>query len=192
MRRSLKTIFALLIALLLTVSLVPPEVSFAQEVPAVVAEEVVPVTTTPATTGEVAPVATEVAAPAEATPIPPEPVWFGNVQLWEILASLVALIWAIIKTKMKLDSDWEKKVLSFFEAGVQLTYDEMVREAKKANEGGKLSKVEVDAARGRAWEAAKQYAADQGVDLGKQILAEQVPVWITKVWNSFKKDKDSK
>lgn len=169
MRQTLTWCLLVVAAAVAVVSI--PELSWAQEA----------VTTTVETA--VAPAA------APVVDVAPAPVWFGEVQLWEVVAAIVAAIWGIIKAKLKIDADWEKKVVSFFEAGVQHTYDTLIREAKKTAPGGKLTKEQIDEARKLAWEAAKAYAASQGVDLAKQIVAEQIPVWITRVWNNFEKDK---
>lgn len=166
---TLKSMFAMFVAtLVLTLT---PQVSRAQEE--------VPVA--PAVT-------VEAPAPAEAPAVEEkaDPVWFGDVQLWEVVAAIVALIWGVVKARMKISQDWERKLLSFVEAGVQLTYDEFVKDAKKQAPEGKLTKEQISAARQRAWEAAKTYASEQGVDLVKQVAAEQIPVLISKVVKGFK------
>lgn len=120
--------------------------------------------------------------PVEAPDIP----WFGHVQLWELVAAVAVFIWGIVKAKAKLDERWDKRLLTFIEAGVQHTYDSFVREAKTAAPNGKLTKEQIDEARGKAWEAAKEYAQEKGIDLAKQVAVEQVPVLITKVVNALK------
>lgn len=119
----------------------------------------------------------------------PEPVWFGSVQLWEIVGSIIALVWTMAKAKMKLDADWQQRVVGFVEAGAQHTYDEFIRGAKKAAPDGKLTTEQINEARGKAWEAAKVFAAEQGIDLAKQVTTEQIPVLFSKVVAGLKNKK---
>ena len=201
--RLFRSMFALLIATLL-VCAITPDVGLSQEdLPAV--EVVAPVLEAPNT--EVGDVVAGVVAAAEAETaleaasaisevteaagvlVQPEPVWFGNVQLWEILASVIALVWTMAKAKMKLDADWQQRVVGFVEAGAQHTYDDFIRGAKKAAPDGKLTKEQINEARGKAWEAAKVFAAEQGIDLAKQVATEQIPVLFSKVVAGLKNKK---
>lgn len=159
--------------------------SWAQEDgPSTTAEVSVPGTETPpAAELEVPATSAEtIEAPAKAVEKP----WFGDVQLWEVLAGIVALIWGVVKARIKLAEDWERKLLTFVESGVQKTYDEFVKTAKAQAADHKLTQEQISTARDRAWEAAKAYAAEQGVDLAKQVAAEQIPVLISRVVKGFK------
>lgn len=163
----------------LFVCAIVPNVGRAEEDPAVVVETV---ETTEATSAEAE--VSDAGVVAQ-----PEPVWFGNVQLWEVVGAIVAAIWLIVKQKIKMDEDWQVRLTGFIEAGVQVTYDEFIRQAKKASADGKLTPEQINEARGKAWDAAKVFARDQGIDLVKQVAAEQIPVLITRVANGMKNKK---
>ena len=118
-----------------------------------------------------------------------EPVWYGNVQLWEIVASLVVFVWGIAKVKYKLDEKLGKQVTEFLEMGVKHTYDTFVREAKTKSPKGKLTGMQVKEARTKAFEAAKSFAREKGVDLAKKVAVERLPVLITGIVNRIKNRK---
>jgi hypothetical protein len=199
--RVLRQFLSILIAALLVCAIVP-DVGWTQEDSPII-EAVAPATEAPSSSEEAGAAGVVEEATSDATTAAetgeettgagveasPEPVWFGNVQLWEVLASIVALIWGVVKAKMKLEADWQQKLLSFVEAGAQHTYDEFIREAKKAAPDGKLTKEQINEARGRAWESAKVFAAEQGIDLAKQVAQEQIPVLLSKVVTGLKNKK---
>lgn len=115
------------------------------------------------------------------------PVWYGNVELWQLLVGLVVFVWGIVKAKYALDKKWGDQVVEFFEVGVQQAYDSFVREAKKAAPKGKLTSQQIKQAREKAWEATKAYAKSKGVDIAKKIAVERVPVLINSVVNKLKR-----
>ena len=118
-----------------------------------------------------------------------ESVWYGNVQLWEIVAGLVVFVWGIAKVKYKLDERLGNQVTEFLEMGVQLTYDTFVREAKAKNPKGKLTAAQVTEAREKAFESAEKFAVEKGIDLAKKVAAERLPVLITGIVNRIKNRK---
>lgn len=114
-------------------------------------------------------------------------IW--NPSWWEIIGAILALIWGIIVTKTKMKEGKKKKIVEAFEAAVQDTYTEFVRELKAGKEDGKLTKDEVKKAQGMAWDKAKGILQSQGIELGKEVAAEYGPVLVTKLVQLFKKDK---
>ena len=126
----------------------------------------------------VAALAQEVAVAVE------KPVWYGDVRLWEILATIVVIVWGAVKAKYNLDARWGRELTELLEMGAQKAYDEFVRDAKAK---GKLSAAQVKEARDRAWAAAREYAKERGIDLAKRVAAEKVPALITKVVNGLKR-----
>ncbi len=116
-----------------------------------------------------------------------------NPSLWEVVGVLVALVWGLIIgwAKLKDKDGTKKKITMAFEAAVQDTYQEFIRELKaKKGEDGKLTKEEVKQAQGLAWDKAKGILAGQGIDLGKEVIKEYGPVLVTKIVGLFKKKKD--
>lgn len=171
----------ILILFVAMLSLSSAQIGWAQENgPSTNAEIAVPGTETPPAAELVIPDTAAVVVEKK------DPVWFGDVQLWEVLAGIVALIWGVVKARIKLAEDWERKLLTFVEAGVQQTYDEFVKTAKAQAADHKLNPDQIKTARDRAWESAKTFAAEKGVDLAKQVAAEQIPVLISKVVKGFK------
>lgn len=118
-----------------------------------------------------------------------DPVWYGDVKLWEILAGIVVAVWGVAKVRYKLGEKLGKQVTEFLEMGVQLTYDTFVREAKAKNPKGKLTAAQVTEAREMAFVSAKEFARDKGVDLAKKVAAERLPVLITGIVNRIKNRK---
>jgi pyruvate/2-oxoglutarate dehydrogenase complex dihydrolipoamide acyltransferase (E2) component len=113
-----------------------------------------------------------------------------NPSLWEIVGAIIALIWGIIVAKLKLKEGKKKKITMAFEAAVQDTYTELVRDLKIKKGDGKLTKEEVKEAQAKAWDKAKEILKDQGINLGKEMMVEYGPVIVTKIVQLFKKKKD--
>lgn len=115
------------------------------------------------------------------------PVWYGDVRLWELVASIVVVVWGIVKAKYNLDARWGREVTELLEVGAQKAYDEFVREAKAKSPKGKLTRAQVEEARKIAWEAAVEAAKGRGIDLAKRVATERIPVLITQVVNRLKR-----
>lgn len=122
-----------------------------------------------------------------AAPVVERTVWYGDVRLWELLATVVVIVWGAVKAKYNLDARWGREVTELLEMGAQKAYDEFVRDAKAKNPKGKLTAAQVKEARTHAWEAAREFAKERGIDLAKRVAAERIPVLITKVVNSLKR-----
>lgn len=116
-----------------------------------------------------------------------KPVWYGDVKLWELVGTIIVIIWGAVKTKYHFDEKLGKEITELLEMGAQKAYDEFVRDAKTKNPRGKLSAAQIKEARDRAWEAAKEYAKDRGIDLAKKVAAERIPVLISNVVNRLKR-----
>lgn len=115
----------------------------------------------------------------------------GDEQFFGLLATAVATLWAWGQRKIgveRKEGQLTHKALSFLEAGVAKTYQEYVKVRKQANEDGKLTAEEAKAARVQAFETAKQYALNNGVDLVKSLGADMIPVLIEKTVGGLKKE----
>jgi hypothetical protein len=118
-------------------------------------------------------------------------VW--NPSLWEVVGAIVALVWGLIVgwAKLKDKDGTKKKITMAFEAAVQDTYTEFIRDLKAGkSDDGRLSKEDVKKAQGLAWDKAKDILSKQGVNLGKEVAVEYGPVLVTKIVKLFKKKKD--
>lgn len=120
---------------------------------------------------------------------PKEASKLWNPSLWEAVAGIIVLIWGLIVgwAKLKDKEGTKKKITMAFEAAVQDTYTELIRDLKKSKEDGKLTKDEVKQAQQMAWSKAKDILQAQGIDLGKEVIVEYGPVLVTKIVQLFKK-----
>ena len=112
-------------------------------------------------------------------------VWYGNVQLWEIVGTIVIALWGILKAKYALDETLSIQVTEFIEMGAQKTYDEYIRDLKA--EGGKLTAVQIKEAQTRTWESAKDVARDKGLDLARKVAADRLPSLISAIVKRMKR-----
>ena len=119
-----------------------------------------------------------------AAPVVEKPVWYGDVKLWELLATVIVVVWGAVKAKYRLDEKKGKELTELLELGAQKAYDEFVRDAKLKNPKGKLTAAQIREARDRAWEAAKVYGKQRGIDLAKKVAAERIPVLIGNAVNT--------
>lgn len=175
----------ILIPLLLVINLLcHPTILWGEEPPP--AEKV----EAPAETKAEAPAAKKEAEKPAEDPKEEEASKIWNPSLWEIVGGIIVLIWGVIVAKLKLKEGKKKKITMAFEAAVQDTYTDFVRDLKKGKSDGNLTKEEVKKAQGMAWGKAKVTLQDQGIDLGKEVIAEYGPVIVTKIVQLFKKKKD--
>ena len=114
-----------------------------------------------------------------------EAVWYGNVQLWELVGTVAVFIWGIVKIKYGLEARLTKQVTEFIEMGAQKTYDDWIRKFKEG--GGKLSAEQIKKAQGETWESAKAFAKAKGLDLAKKVAAERLPSLISGIVKRMKK-----
>lgn len=96
-----------------------------------------------------------------------------------LLAGLAAR-WGWVR-KWRLD-----RAVECLAAGVRETYEEYVREIKKASEDGKLTDEERSFAMRMALEKAKSYALNAGFDLLKVYAEEYLPVLVERIIGSQK------
>ena len=107
--------------------------------------------------------------------------------VFKIVVIVVPVLWALVKTKLKLDNDKAAKITGIVEIAVQETYFEFVREVKKNSSDGKLTAVEIKDARKKAWEKAKEIGKKQGLELAGCVAEEYFPVLIDKAIKKLKK-----
>lgn len=112
-----------------------------------------------------------------------------NPSLWEVVGGIIAIIWGFIVVRFKLKEGKKKKITMAFEAAVQDTYTEFIRPLKAGKGDGKLTKGEVKKAQQTAWNKAGDILQNQGINLGKEVIAEYGPVLVTKIVQLFKKKK---
>ncbi len=115
-----------------------------------------------------------------------------NENLLAAVVGVAACVFGVVKRfeivkKMKLD-----KVVTFIEAGVQITYENYVRVLKNSREDGKLTAAERSYAVKKALEHAKAYAAKEGIVLTKFYSEEYLPVIVEKIIGEKKAAADKK
>ena len=82
----------------------------------------------------------------------------------------------------------KKKLVELGEEAVKETFDELVRELKRAKgNDGKLSKEEIAQANKMAVDKLKAKAKANGMEAGKIIAETYLPVFVDKIVNSKKK-----
>ena len=97
-----------------------------------------------------------------------------------LAVGLVGILWGIVRKLDAIKKYNLEKGLEFIEAGVKTTYDEFVRAAKAESGDGKLSEENRTAAVNSAINTARQYAANNGIDLFKSYAEEYLPVLVDK------------
>lgn len=83
-----------------------------------------------------------------------------------VLSVLTAIIGYVLKTAFVKKYELERCILAL-ESGVQEVYETYVKSIKAASEDGKLTDMEKDEARDKAYTHAKQILATEGIDLAK-------------------------
>lgn len=129
--------------------------------------------------------------PAEfATPASPTAHWF-----WSLLASDAAsnlLLWVVttitgaVLGLLKWEGTRKGQAYEVMMAAVWETYEEYVRQIKRANDDGKLTDDERRAACNRAIERGKQIAKEQGFDLLKVLAKESLPALVDSIVRKMK------
>lgn len=74
-----------------------------------------------------------------------------------------------------------ERAVEFLAAGVRETYEEYVREVKRANADGKLTESERNTAMEKAIEKGRKYCREHGYDLFKAYAKEFVPVIVERI-----------
>lgn len=115
----------------------------------------------------------------------------GEDSFFNIVAAVIALLWAKAQRAVGVDrkkNTLYNKALSFLEAGVAKTYQEYVKERKKANVDGHLTEEEKKHARVMAYTYAKNYAMREGVSLVGELGQDMIPVLIEKTVGGLKRE----
>lgn len=109
---------------------------------------------------------------------------------YPMIVALIGLIYGGLKVKYfafdKPGQEKKKKLVELGESSVKETFDEYVRELKKAREDGKLTKKEIAIANQMAISKLKEKAKANGLEAGKIIAEEYLPVFIDKITKKLK------
>ena len=101
-----------------------------------------------------------------------------NQIVFPLVSLVIGLLWAYVKRWEKLKDSEYQKALDCIAAGAQASYDEYVREIKKASADGSLTNEERKIARDVAVQRAIQYARDNGIDLVRTVGANLIPMFL--------------
>lgn len=108
-----------------------------------------------------------------------------------ILLPAGAAIWMWVQRTLHINRQTDRKwddVLLFIEAGVAKTYQAYVKARKAASADGTLTEGEKKEARQMAFNFARQYAAENGVNLVKEAGAGLLPALIEKAVGTLKRE----
>jgi len=108
-----------------------------------------------------------------------------------ILLPAGAAIWMWMQRALHINRQTDRKwddVLLFVEAGVAKTYQAYVKARKEASADGTLTEDEKKEARQMAFNFARQYAAENGVNLVKEAGAGLLPALIEKAVGGLKRE----
>lgn len=104
---------------------------------------------------------------------------------YPMIVALIGLIYGGLKVKYfafdKPGEEKKKKLVELGESAVKETFDEYVRELKKAREDGKLTKEEIATANTMAINKLKEKAKANGLEAVKIVAEEYLPVLIDKI-----------
>jgi len=117
--------------------------------------------------------------------------FMGEDQFWSMLATGVATYWAWLQRQVGVDRKENATydaALEFLEAGVMKTYHEFVKQRKMASADGTLTEDEKLQARQMAFDTAKTYAMQNGVDIIKSLGAYMIPTLIEKTVGGLKRE----
>ena len=106
-----------------------------------------------------------------------------------VVGGVLGAAWTFFQSTalyQRLQSNRFAKAVTALEAAVDLTYRTYVREIKAAREDGKLTDAEIAVARQRARDAAIEFGKTQGVDVLKELGADYIDLWISKIVNQLK------
>jgi hypothetical protein len=108
-----------------------------------------------------------------------------------ILLPAGAAIWMWVQRVLHINRQTDRKwddALLFIEAGVAKTYQAYVKTRKAASADGTLTEDEKKEARQTAFNFARQYAAENGVNLVKEVGAGLLPALIEKAVGTMKRE----
>lgn len=107
-----------------------------------------------------------------------------------IAAAGASAVWAAFKTGACLRQARTRRVrraLAALEAAVEQTYHEYVRALKDGRADGRLTPEEQAQARRRACERAIVIAREQGIDLIRELGADFIDLWISRIVRKLKR-----
>lgn len=110
--------------------------------------------------------------------------------LWEILSkpelqtsviAIIALVFGLVK-RLGAVKRWQlTRAIAALESGVRVTYEEYVRVMKQGRADGKLTASERAEAMRQAIQRAREFAAEDGLDLLKFYAKSYLPVLVEKI-----------
>ena len=115
--------------------------------------------------------------------------WILTEPLLALAAMLAALAWSFVKSTEwyeRFRMDRRSKAMESLEAAVEDTYRRYVRSLKQANGGGPLTEEQRHKAREKARRKAEDFGARRGVDVVREIGADYLDLWTTKLVQRLK------
>jgi len=111
---------------------------------------------------------------------------FVSDHFWKIITVIVLGAYGLLKAKYfafdKPKDANKKKLVEIGEIAVKETFDEYVRELRRGKEGdGKLDKEEIKKANDMAIAKIKEKAKEKGIEIGKILAEEYLPVLVDKI-----------
>lgn len=117
--------------------------------------------------------------------------YMGNDQFRNTVITLLGTGWLWLQRSFHIDRKTDRKwddVCLYIEAGVAKTYQTYVKARKEASADGTLTEEEKKQARQMAFNFARSYAVENGVNLVKEAGAELLPALIEKAVGGLKRD----
>lgn len=109
---------------------------------------------------------------------------------YPMIVSLFGLIYGGLKVKYfafdKPGEEKKKKLVDIGEIAMKEVFDEYVRDLKRSREDGKLTKVEIAEANKRGVAKLKEKAKEKGIEIGKIVAEEYLPVFVDKLVRKLK------
>ncbi len=113
---------------------------------------------------------------------------------YPMIVAIFILIYGGLKAKYfafdKPKDSKKKKLVEIGEIAMKEVFDGYVRELKKANEDGKLTKEEIETANKMGVDKLKEKAKEKGIEIGKIIAEEYLPVFVDKIVKKLKGKKN--
>lgn len=113
---------------------------------------------------------------------------------YPMIVALFILIYGGLKAKYfafdKPKDAKKKQLVEIGEIAMKEVFDEYVRELKKGNADGKLTKEEIATANKMGVDKLKEKAKEKGLEIGKIIAEEYLPVFIDKIVTKLKGKKN--
>jgi len=103
---------------------------------------------------------------------------------FKAMVVIVPIIWAIVKTKLKLDEKLTLEIEQIAEKAINEVYLEYIRDKKV--DGKKLTKEEILEAQEKAWEKSVDLASKSGINMLNHVEKTYFPVLIDKLIGKVK------